>query len=89
MYLTPSKTHLYCSFEVNSYNLNWIETFNTLSEIKSLKRIGIPFCNLSKMPEEFEKLMQVKTFWLNGNSFDNQEQQRLKRLLPNAELEFN
>ena len=75
--------------QVSLKNFNWTESFEIISKIKSLKRIGLPSCGLSEMPIGFEKLTQVKTFWLNGNSFDNSEQERLKKLLPNAELKFN
>lgn len=74
---------------VSLSDFNWTETFNIISKIKSLRRIGFPSSGLTKMPDGFEKLTQIKTFWINGNAFDSDEQERLKKLLPNSELEFN
>lgn len=74
---------------VSLRDFNWTETFDIISKIKSLRRIGFPSSGLIIMPDGFENLTQIKTFWINGNSFDKTEQESLKKLLPDAELSFN
>jgi hypothetical protein len=44
---------------------------------------------IEKMPDGFQKLRQVKTFWLTCNSFNDKERQRIVELVPNARVEFN
>jgi hypothetical protein len=41
------------------------------------------------MPSGFEKLSSVKEFWMNYNSFDKEEQERIKSLIPKAKFVFN
>ena len=68
---------------------DWVSTFSILQQLPNLKRVGMYSMKLQKMPVGFENLSQVDVFWLNGNSFDNEEQQRLKNLLPHSTLTFD
>ena len=69
--------------------MNWESTFSILSDIKSLRRIGMYSMQKTKMPNGFEKLQQVDTFWLTFNLFDKEEQKRIRQLVPNATVIFN
>jgi len=69
-------------------NFDWEGTFTTLSEIESLKRIGMYRMNLETMPKGFEKLQQVKSFWLFSNLFNDAEKEGIRKLVPNAKVEF-
>lgn len=69
--------------------INWSEAFNILSEIPTLQRVGMCLMKKDKMPDGFDKLQQVKTFWLNLNQFNKAEKERIKSMVPNANAEFN
>ncbi len=73
----------------NLPEMNWESTFSILSDIKSLRRIGMFSMQKRVMPKGFEKLQQVDTFWLTFNLFDKEEQQRIMQLVPNATITFN
>jgi Leucine-rich repeat (LRR) protein len=68
---------------------NWEETFEILSQIPSLRRVGMYSMNKTKMPVGFAKLQQVDTFWLTFNSFDYNERKRIESLVPNADITFD
>jgi hypothetical protein len=44
---------------------------------------------LLKIPDGFEKLSSVKEFWMNWNSFDKAEEERIKNMVPEAKFVFN
>lgn len=69
--------------------MDWEKTFTILSDIKSLRRIGMFSMKKRTMPNGFEKLQQVDTFWLTLNLFNNEEQKRIIQLVPNATITFN
>lgn len=69
--------------------LNWENTFDILSEIQSLRIIGMYSMKKTKIPHGFEKLQQVDKFWLTFNLFDKEEQKRIIKLVPNATVIFN
>lgn len=66
--------------------INWESTFSILSALPSLRRIGMFSMNLKQMPVGFEKLQQVDTFWLTFNLFDETEQARIQKMVPNAKI---
>ncbi|MDB5268516.1 MAG: cytoplasmic rane protein [Hymenobacter sp.] len=69
--------------------LNWDSTFNIIEGLPNLRRVGMAFMKRSKMPNSFARLRQVEIFWMNGNySFDKDEQERIKRMLPDADINF-
>lgn len=70
-------------------NMNWKNAFSTLSEVTSLKRVGMYLMKRRKMPKGFEKLQQVSTFWLTSNSFNKDERERIASLVPNAKIVFD
>ncbi len=69
--------------------MDWENAFEVLSGIKSLERVGMFRMGLKTMPQGFEKLNQVKVFWLTFNQFDNTEKERIESLIPNAKITFN
>ena len=69
--------------------VNWEETFDILSQIPSLRRVGMYSMNKTKMPVGFEKLQQVDTFWLTFNRFDIDERMRIQSLVPSAKITFD
>lgn len=71
------------------HNFDWEYVFTILSKMPNLRKVGMYRMRLQKMPSGFERLRQVDTFWLNQNTFDKQERDRLVKLLPKAKLEFN
>jgi leucine-rich repeat protein SHOC2 len=71
------------------HNLNWKNAFSIMADLPNLRRVGMYSMELAKMPDGFEKLQQVTTFWLTYNSFDYPEQNRIKAMIPNAKIEFN
>jgi Leucine-rich repeat (LRR) protein len=73
----------------NLPEMNWESTFDILSGIKSLRRIGMYSMRRKAMPSGFEKLQQIDTFWLTLNAFNTDEQQRIIQLVPNATITFN
>lgn len=68
--------------------LNWSRTFELLSKIETLERVGMYSMNIEKMPYGFEKLTQVRVFWLTFNLFDFKEKERIEKLHPKAKIEF-
>ena len=69
--------------------LQWTEAFEIMSKITNLRRVGMPSNKFVIIPDGFEKLKQVELFWLNYNSFDETEQERMKQMLPNSKIEFD
>ena len=69
------------------HELDWVHTFLLLSKLPRLRVVGIAGMGLKKMPLGFEKLTQVKGFWITNNSFDKEEWTRIKKSLPNAKFE--
>jgi Leucine-rich repeat (LRR) protein len=69
--------------------INWSEAFNILSKIPTLQRVGMCSMKKDEMPDGFDKLQQVKTFWLNLNRFNKAEKERIKSMVPNSNAEFN
>lgn len=70
-------------------NLNWKNSFNCLSSIKTLRRIGMFKMGVEKMPNGIELMQNIETFWLGQNKFNKDEKERIKLLVPNADCEFN
>lgn len=70
------------------HNFNWEETFKILSQIPSLERVGMYRMEKQTMPNGFENLQQVKTFWLTFNLFNKAEKERIRKLVPNAKVDF-
>ena len=68
---------------------DWTGAISVLGRLPDLKYLGLFKMGLLRMPDGFEKLTSVKEFWMNGNIFENQEKDRLKKLLPNAKFVFN
>ncbi len=68
--------------------LNWDSTFTIISVLPNLRRVGMAYMKKTKMPDAFAKLKQVEIFWMNGNSFDKNEQERIKLMLPKANISF-
>jgi len=71
----------------NLHDLDWAHAFKLLQKLPKLTALGISGMGLRKMPEGFEELRQVKSFWITNNSFDKEEWTRIKKLLPNAKFE--
>jgi len=69
------------------HDLDWVGTFAILERQPDLTAVGVSEMGLTKMPDGFGKLTQVKKFYITKNSFDKAEWERLKKLLPNAKFE--
>ncbi|MES2112182.1 MAG: leucine-rich repeat domain-containing protein [Bacteroidota bacterium] len=68
--------------------LDWIRTFSLLASLPELRMIGMSGIRVKIMPVGFEKLTQVRSFWLPKNSMNKEEHERIKKLLPNVNLGF-
>ncbi|QKJ29062.1 hypothetical protein HQ865_04610 [Mucilaginibacter mali] len=69
-------------------NLKWDTTFLILSKMNKLNKLSLFYNGFDRMPPGLLKLKKVSYFILNGNGFDEQEEERMKKLFPNAELSF-
>ena len=74
---------------VKMQQLQWTESFEIMSKIPNLKRVGMPSNNFEIIPSGFEKLKQVELFWLNNNKFNEAEKERMIKMLPNSKIKFN
>jgi len=70
-------------------DFKWESAFYILSQIKSLRRVGMFEMHLTTMPKGFETLSQVKTFWLTFNSFNKQERDNIVKMVPNSQVVFD
>ena len=69
-------------------NLNWTETFKTLSLNTYLKVLNLSENNLKQLPENIHSLVFLKELWLAGNNFNEAEQIKIKKMLPNVKVYF-
>jgi len=69
--------------------MDWLSAFSIMESLPNLRRVGMYSMRLPKMPMGFDRLKQVEVFWMNSNSFDKNEQDRIKTLLPKADIKFN
>jgi RNA polymerase sigma factor (sigma-70 family) len=59
-----------------------------LSQLKNLKVLLLMRCNLSSFPEELQLLKNLEVLELGENSFSANEQERIKKLLPDTTIVF-
>lgn len=68
-------------------NLNNIEELpDSICDLPCLKYLYLENNKLSKLPENIYKLFNLQELVLSGNSIDEQEQERIKKALPNCEI---
>ncbi len=73
----------------NLHNFNWAHAFSVMEKLQSLRRVGMFKMNLPEMPQGFDKLQQVDTFWLTFNLFSNTERKRIQEMVPKAKITFD
>lgn len=62
--------------------------FQQLSQLPQLKVLMLTRCGLSTLPQGLALLDKLKVLELEGNRIPNEEQERIKKLLPNTTVVF-
>lgn len=75
--------------ELFMYNIYFDEMYlNQLSDFQSLNTLSLFFCGLSKLPSNFNQLRNIRQIYLAGNIFSDEEQDKIIKMFPNANVEF-
>jgi hypothetical protein len=66
----------------------YMANIDNLTSLNNLNQLLLFGCGLSKLPNNIEKLTNLKYIGLVGNNLDNTEINRIKKALPNCEVYF-
>ncbi|UKJ06307.1 leucine-rich repeat domain-containing protein [Solitalea lacus] len=65
-----------------------LQDINNLTKLKNLEFLYLYGCRLTKLPDNISDLKNLKELGLVGNSLDKNEQERIKKALPNCVVKF-
>jgi Leucine-rich repeat (LRR) protein len=77
-------------------NLKWLRLNNNqltslpkeICELENLRRIYLRYNKLTALPEGVEKLKKLEWLLLEGNNIPDGERERIRKLLPDCNIEF-
>jgi leucine-rich repeat protein SHOC2 len=61
---------------------------DAIAKLTNLKELYLFGCNLTKMPNDLANLKNLKKLGLVGNNFDRDEQTRIRKALPNCDIQL-
>ncbi|WP_061249960.1 hypothetical protein [Leptospira alstonii] len=59
-----------------------------IGRLKDLQYLNLSYNRLTLLPKEIGQLLNLQELGLQGNSFSPEERERIRKLLPNCEIDF-